>query len=388
MTVLIQDGRAGGHFKWLDEVLTAGLADGAIISPFRTPRATQKRNPSGSELAELVQGHNGEVLFDATTHALTLPSVTPGNHYGSWSLWGGTVGDLSTAASTADHVERVFDVQSGLGTPLLVPTVSLESPLVTPALRSARALARAGKDAAAARKQPAWQSIAGTHSFWEAGADLDAYVGELVQLRAPVWVVTFIRDRDSMPPDTSNPTAQAGFLRTIHSLSERARVITAHSDLFGLPAVAAGSDTIGTGWHGAQRVFAADSYRPRSGGTNIRWTTYPVLMGRLSPDTSASLARADPALANRLRGGHPLPVDDEASRRVHLQTVRDHLNSIAQFGSRADRVQQARRMYDAAQLGWALAAHAVPGTITPSDAAQWAGNPRAGLELYARAEGL
>jgi hypothetical protein len=78
----------------------------------------------------------------------------------------------------------------------------------------------------------------------------------LAALRAPTWVITVVNEFviDHVP-DLSDTAAFAGLCRTIHSLSERSRVILAHADLAGLIGVASGCDTIGSGWDRSMRIL-------------------------------------------------------------------------------------------------------------------------------------
>lgn len=81
MTILLHDGRRGGHTTWLKETITAGLADGAILNPFSTPPTKAPRYPSAAMvIADLrsggILGSTGpEILFDSASWAATLPGT-------------------------------------------------------------------------------------------------------------------------------------------------------------------------------------------------------------------------------------------------------------------------------------------------------------------------
>lgn len=86
--ILIHDGRRIGHRKWCIDAIRTGSADGVVITPFATPRVAEPRHPSASDLAQVVRDGNGEVVFDATTHALFLPATNKRDFYDTWELWG------------------------------------------------------------------------------------------------------------------------------------------------------------------------------------------------------------------------------------------------------------------------------------------------------------
>ncbi len=126
--VLIHDGRRVGHRKWCVEAVDSGSADGVILNPFSTPRVAEPRHPSASDLALEVQSVNGEVVFDAMTHALFLPGTNRRDFYDAWELWGRAGCMLERPAQQLAHVERVFNRQGQFGAPHLTPTLQLQSP--------------------------------------------------------------------------------------------------------------------------------------------------------------------------------------------------------------------------------------------------------------------
>jgi hypothetical protein len=384
MGILIQDGKATGHRNWLLEAIDRQQARGTIISPFSTPPTPLSRMPSASSIASDVIAAGAELIFDATTHAAMLPGVNNINVYNRWNLWSGDPLDLSTPELIRGHVERVFAVQNSLNAPPLTPTVPLDAAVYGPSARAAIALGEEGANLSA----NAWQSLAGSRTFWSSGAALDSFVGNLAQLRAPVWVLTMIRDRGDYPPNASDTEAEAGLARTVHSLAMRSRVIVAQGDFFALPSVAAGADAVGTGWHSGQRICSGETYRERSGGVNRRYVTHGVLLARLRPDVANALERNSPNLARTLRDDGPFPIDDAGARSLHLTAVRDRVNAIRGGQSARERVALARSVYAAAQEGWARVAALLPGLVRSAEVELWVGNPRAALEMYAVSEGL
>ena len=209
MTLYLQDGGTNSHPLWTDEALDAGVADGAIISPFFTPNSPRRGHLVGADYADRVRAHGGDVLFDATTHGVSWPATSNWVNYNTWNLWPGTRGDLSTAAAREEHVRRVFEHQDRLGAPRLAPTLALDNALGADADRSL-AVADVGRQA----DPGAWQSLAGRRGFW-LSTDLDAYVGSLQQLEAPVWVLTHVRESDDYPADASEPAQLEALCRTV-----------------------------------------------------------------------------------------------------------------------------------------------------------------------------
>jgi hypothetical protein len=346
VTLYLQDGAVSGHAGWCEQALRAGCADGVVISPFFTPTVPRRYHTvSGVDFADRVRRAGGEVIFDATTHALGLPGVDNWTSYNTWSLWEGARGDLTTDDLRLGHIDRVFAHQDALGTRRLIPSVSLDSPNGADA-ETALALAEAGR----ASDPAAWQTLAGRRGLW-LSADLDALLGVLVQLRAPVWMLTVVRERPEYPPDMTEVALMEAVCRTVHSLAVRSRVIVCHADLFGLPMIAAGGDSIGTGWHGKQRVCAPATFQ-RNDPENIRrqavWHTFEALYSRLHTNESTALFRADAALGGRLHAG-PLDAGSQARREHHLAVVRRFVERVNVAGSDpSNRVAALRAGYESA----------------------------------------
>lgn len=384
--VLIHDGRRIGHRKWCVEAVSAGSADGVVLNPFATPRVAEPRHPSASDLAQALRDAKGEVIFDAMTHALFLPSSNKRDFYDSWELWGLAGANLESAAHQLAHVERVFDRQSQVGAPHLAPTLQLNSPQSSDAY-VARDLARVARGL----DRDCWQSLVGTRSFWSSGPRLDAYVGSLASLRAPVWMITVANELvvDHVP-DLTDTAAFAGLCRTVHSLSLRSRVIIAYGDFAGLPAVAAGADTVGSGWDRAQRTFDPRAFRVDS-DPGIRIPASYVTQGGLNSvlrrDTAEAIERWNPGRARAIRGG-PLPPSDQAQRMHHLLQLRSAVQQITAANSRQARVDELRNRYRAAAVDYdSLIADLRP-LVREADKTAWVSNPAGALEAYANSEGL
>lgn len=384
--LLIQDGRRTGHIRWCVDAVSRGIASGVFISPFSTPRVAAPRSPGGQEFARTVVGVGGEVVFDPMTHARLLASTNKLDFYDTWELWGSSDRTLSTPALQIDHIERVFLRQQQIGAPLLAPSISL-SGASTPDAFLALDLARMarGMDASA------WQSLAGTRALWADGAALDAFVGSLASFRAPVWMITVMNEQVvDNAPELSNVHAFQGLARTIHSLSERSRVILTHADYSGLPAVAAGADAIGSGWDRSQRTFDPLYFRVDS-DPGIRIPASYVTQGGLSAvlrrDTANAIERWDPALAPTLRGG-PMPPSDQAEWFHHLKQVRVLATSINLSGGHAGRVAALRGHYEQAAIHFDDLIAGLPTVVKPKDKGVWVDGPYAVLKAYADAEGI
>lgn len=385
--VLIHDGRRIGHRKWCLDAIDLGSADGVILTPFSTPRVAEPRYPSASDMAQDVRNVGGEVIFDSMTHAATLQSSNKFDFYNAWELWGPDGMDLEGPTRQLAHVERVFERQSQIGAPLLAPTLQLRSPQA-PAAHVALGMARI----AHGLDKGTYQSLVGTRQFWASGTYLDAYVGSLVALRAPVWIVTVANEivADQVP-DLENTDAYAGLCRTVHSLSLRSRVIVAYADFAGLPAVAAGADTVGSGWDRAQRTFDPLAFKVDS-DPGIRIPASYVTQGGLNSvlrrDSAEAIERWNASEARRIRGGQ-MPPSDQAQRLHHLQQLRAAVGQVDAAGpNKKDRVDELRRRYRVAAADYDRLIAALRPIVRESDKTAWATNQSAALEAYAASEGF
>ncbi len=167
-------------------------------------------------------------------------------------------------------------------------------------------------------------------------------------------------------------------------------MIVAHGDFAGLPAVAAGADTLGSGWDRAQRTFDPLAFRVDS-DPGIRIPASYVTQGGLNSilrrDTAEAIERWDAARARTIRGG-PMPPSDQAQRMHHLRQLRSAVQQIIAAGSRQARVGELRNRYRAAVSDYdSLIADLRP-VVRETDKTAWAVNPASALEAYARSEGL
>lgn len=385
--VLIHDGRRVGHRKWCVDAISAGSADGVVLNPFSTPRVAEPRHPSAADIAQAVRGVHGEVILDPMTHAVFLAGTNKRDFYDAWELWGPAGVTLDGAANQLAHVERVFDRQSQIGAPHLCPTLQLQSPQSPDAFRALE-VGRVGRGL----DSYCWQSLVGTRAFWSSGAQLDAYVGSLAALRAPVWMVTVANELvvDHVP-DLTATDAFAGLCRTVHSLSLRSRVIVAYGDFAALPAVAAGADTVGSGWDRAQRTFDPLAFRVDS-DPGIRIPASYVTQGGLNSvlrrDTAEAIERWDAVQARAIRGG-VMPPSDQAQRMHHLAQLRTAVQQINGVGaSHSVRVAELRDRYRAALANYDSLIANLPRIVREADKTAWALNPSTALETYAASEGL
>ena len=387
MSVLIQDGRRGGHLRWATQAIGAGIADGVLLSPFHTPRVAVPRHYAGSKVADDVREAGGEVIFDPCTHARLLPSSNDVAHYDTWQLWGPAGVGLDVDARRLEHLERVFARQSELGSIPLAPTLTLDSPfgvVADHALRTAQLARGLARDSG--------QSLVGRRSFWRTGPDLDAYVGQLAALRAPVWALTVVNDivADNQP-DLADTAAFTGLLRTVHSLSQRSRVIVCYADYAGVPATAAGADTLGSGWDRGMRYFDPKSFQITSSGIQIpaSYVTQGRLGAVLRRDTGDAITRLGDPPATGIRGG-PMPADDTAERSHHLRQLHTLVDAITVHGgARQDRVAELRTFYERATQDFDALIPALPRrTLNDNHRRRWVDEPYLALQSYAEAEGL
>ena len=345
------------------------------------------RHPSASELSKDVRAAGGEVIFDPMTHARFLPGTNKTGFYDAWDLWGPTGTCLDDTTAQVAHIERVFEHQSQIRAPHLAPTLQLQTPHSD---NSSRALDMAR--VARGLDKGAWQSLVGTRAFWSSGPHLDAYVGTLSSLRAPVWMITVANEIVAgQVPDLTDTAAFAGLCRTVHSLSLRSRVILAFGDFAGLPAIAAGADTLGSGWDRGQRTFDPLSYRENSDDSPRRpasYVTHGELNAVLRRDTADAITRWDASQAERMRGG-PMPPTDNVERMHHLQQLRRAVMDVAPTGAtRQERIDALRHRYATAAKDFDALIPGLPRIVRESDKEAWVINPCKILETYATSEGF
>jgi hypothetical protein len=320
------------------------------------------------------------------THAALLPGSDKLDFYNQWELWGPSGQGLDSDQKRLEHVERVFAVQATLSASPLAPTQALTSP----ASEAARNVAATAQLASSIDPESA-QALAGDRTFWSSGQALDAFIGALAALRAPTWVLTMTNEVVlNGTPDLSNVDAFAGFCRTVHSLSLRSRVIVAHSDFAGLPAIAAGADTLGSGWDRAQRTFDPFAFHVSSNDAPripASYVTQGALHAVLKRSVADAIERWDRDLAAVWRGG-PMPPSDAAERLHHLARLTGAVQSLVTSSDRSTRVGRLRSAYSSASGAFDRILDEIPGQVTRAEKSAWASSPLAVLEAYAGAEGL
>jgi hypothetical protein len=282
------------------------------------------------------------------THVLQMSGVGDFRFYHAYDLWAGGQGDLSSQGLIEEHVGKVFAVQDDLGLPHLAPTVLLHAAQTNESV-VALELARDS-----VRRDPSCRlAIAGTAPFWAGGAHLDAHVGALDALAPGGWFLTVVRTSTPQPAQAMEEEVH-GLCRTVRALSESAPVHISHGDLAGLPAIAAGASTLGSGWDQRQRVCSYADYGPRdAGGGGGSWFQRPLLqglLGLLSTNEATTLQGRNPALITRL-GGLPAP----AARETFDHHIAALHAVIARLRSQPDleqRYRELRQLYTVAEAAW------------------------------------
>jgi hypothetical protein len=354
-----------------------------VITPFATPwinRTGAGARRGAREVAEGLRESGAEVWFDATTHALQMAGVGDFRYYDEYDLWVGPRGDLSTPTAREDHVRLVFAVQDQLGAPRLAPTILLhhgESGTSQQALELAQAAIDIDPNC--------WLSVAGTSPFWASGSALDAHIGGLAQLEPAGWFLTVARPILALPVEADVEEVH-GLCRTTRALAEHSPVHISHGDLAGLPAVAAGAYSIGSGWDQRQRVCAFGSYNARDTGTaGGGWyerPTYRGLLGSLKTSEAAVLRRQDPARSTRL--GPPPPPGPKEAFLHHLTALNAETGPLLAEPDYESRYRALSATYAAAAAEWPPV---VTTTGSPLAAADWIDVLAAGLENYGKGEG-
>lgn len=379
MNVLIEDTARNNLAAWTLDVVGQGFARGAVISPFSTPRYKTSYKQSARETVTRLVDEGAEVWLDPETHALQMPAVGDFRYYDDWPLWGGPRGQLDSQADRRAHVERVFEEQDELDLPHLAPTVLLHAPQ---SATSRRALALAE---IAVELDPGCRlAIAGDAAFWAAGSSLDAHIGGLAQLEPSGWWLTVARGLTVLPVPALAEEVH-GLCRTARALGDDGDVHISHGDLAGLPAIAAGANTLGSGWDPRQRVSAYTSYEARtSGGDGGQWFQQATLEGLLSLLTNADarvLSQQDAALAARLIPGAVPPGPKEAFLH-HIEVLDRVASGLVAATYRAAYIDL-RDRYRVARHDWPDVANAIGGG---SRADAWINPLLGGLELYGQTE--
>jgi hypothetical protein len=390
VSLLLHDGRRNGHASWLKESIAGGFADGAIFNPFSSPPTSAPSNPSVADVIGQLRGGlpNGAteptLFFDSATWAATLAGTDLWDDYDLWPLWPHhTRGDLRDAGAIADHVSAVFEVQEGLGVPYLAPTVAVDA-VGGPLGRLAIDLAAEG----IRQQRSCLITVCGTNSFWRSGPDLDGHVGRLARMRPVGCYVIPMRDRAGYPADLTDTDATAGWLRTIHSLAMRSRVIAAYTDHLGIIAAAAGAYTVGTGWDQGQRVCNPESFRSGSGGGgSVNYSPHPGLLARFNVTIALGLADLATVFAQTMRGGYSIPSDMREHREQHFRAIREQFDLVNSAGpTHAGKYAEVRQMLSGADASWNQAIALGAEGVSRREKAAWLVGLNNGFEAYVRAE--
>lgn len=381
MSTLIQDTARNTLIKWTTNAVRGGYAMGAALTPFTSPRVGNGYKRSADITSEAIRDAGGEFWFDPMTHALNMPRAGDFRFYDGWSLWSGARGDLTNRALVRAHVEKVFQTQLELHSPLLAPTVLVSYP------DTSRSQAALDLSTEAIQQAPtAWLSVAGDQQFWASGAELDAHVGALDQLEPRGWLLSVSRGDSAMPPAVT-PDEIFGLMRTTYALSRDRPVRVAFGDVAGLPAVAAGAETVGTGWDMRQRLCAYQDFEERQadhggGGAWYQRPTLLELLGGLSNGEYDVLVSERPRLAQRLTPGVIGPQAEQAFAH-HATVLSTIIDELVTLSSRS-RVRRLRERYKSAIDEWPTVQRV---TSTRLGSNRWNVPFLEGLELFMASEG-
>jgi hypothetical protein len=352
-----------------------------VLSPFMTPRSGTHFHQSAQPLVQRLQDEGLTVWVDPETHALQMPAVGDFRYYDDWNLWGGNRNDLQSRAEREDHVERVFAAQDALGVRHVAPTVLLHSAQSQSSLVALELAQIANELDRAARL-----AIAGDAAFWASGNALDAHVGALAQLAPPAWTMTVVRQFTDLPVPCLAEEIH-GLCRTARALSEDADVHVSHGDLAALPAIAAGANTVGTGWDPRQRVCAYTSYEARTTGTGSagQWfqqVTFQGLLSLLTNGEAVTFEQQNAQLAGTLLPGSVPPGPKEAF--MHHVSVLGRVVEELRAADHRRAYEDLRDRYTDADGAWPNVAAAIGIT---SRAHGWLNALRDGLGRYGATEG-
>ena len=197
-----------------------------------------------------------------------------------------------------------------------------------------------------------------------------------------------MRDRAGYPADLTDIDAIAGWLRSIHSLSLRSRIIAAYTDHLGVLAAAAGADTVGTGWDQGQRVCSPDGFRMSDpGGQNINYSPHPGLLARFTDTVARGLRDLASTFADAMRWGDAIPSNMREHREQHFRALNAQVTAVLNAGrTPAARYPAVRHMFVGADLSWDLAVALGAQGVSRNEKALWLDGMRNGFEAYALAE--
>ena len=380
--VLIHDSGRSGKLGWAARMLQEGQVVGFVASPWESPPTTQPRRPSAREIVTSLMDIGGTVLFDPETYGVFVQGANQRATYDSWGLWPNGQPSKDRPAILA-HVDRVAEVQHELGVPFLAPGLCLESPVGLDADRTLEAFDRMRSVIGGG----GWTaSVVGTPAFWSAGPELDAFVGQIATMKPERCLLAVLRASGRYPWTDLTPEEVTGVCRTATSLSLHMPVVAGRSDFAGLPAVAAGAASIGTGWDLKQRVLSGDLFRADPGiRRQSQRVSHSGLLASLKRREAEQLRAGDASLSTALVPG-PLPIDFNGHWRHHLAVLANAARVVGSQATARDRVRSLAASYkDAADAFAVVARHARP---LEASASQWIEPLAQGLREYAESEGL
>lgn len=380
MSVWVEDTARNNLASWAEAANQSDLISGAVISPFCTP--VEQNWKQGAQLTvDRLKSLGIEVWLDPQTHALQMPNVGFYKHYGTWDLWSGSVGELSSTQAKRTHVQKVFEAQDSLGLPHLAPTVLLHTPQSSTSEDSLELASIAVEE-----DPECYLSISGDSLFWAGGSALDAHIGALAQCRPAGWFVGVVRQLATLPVPAS-PDEVQGLCRTARALGEGRHLHVSHGDLAGLPSYAAGAGSIGTGWDARQKVCAYSNFEatdPESeGGGWFMQPTFEGLLSYLVRGDARTLENQNAELSRELLPGS-LPPETKDVWLHHAAVMKRVMEEIdsgdypESFVSLVDR-------YAGAAVNWPLVASELG---KASQESSWVEPHRSGLAGYGRVEGF
>lgn len=382
MSLFIEDTPRNNVAVWASEATGIANVEGVILSPFTSPLVGNTYKQGVPTTVHRLAEAGLVVHFDPATHALQMPAVGDFRYYDGWDLWGGgTRGDLTTPANQTDHVARTIDAARDHGMLPTAPTVLLSSATGAPSV-----LAASLAGIALQRDAEVWLTIAGTVEFWSSGGDLDAFVASMAQLGASGYSLVVARPTVDLPP-TPDSNEIAGLCRTARALEQFGHVHISHGDFCGIPAVAAGATSVGTGWDSRQMVSSYKSYEARDpapgGGGWLQRPTFIGLFGTMLRQRAAQLESQEPALSARLHPGSLHP-DGPKEAFLHHVTVLGSLVDDLVGIDFEPAFWELDGLYEQAQVDWPNASAAAG----IGSAVHVCVDPlREGLRLYGRDEG-
>jgi hypothetical protein len=380
VSIWIEDTARNVLPSWATTTHSAGFVEGVVLSPFTTPSRKDWKQ-SAAHTIEKLADVGLEIWFDPETHALQMPAVGLFRYYDSWDLWSGTPGRLRNHGEMLDHVKRVFAIQDELGVARLAPTMLLHS------AQSGTSQEALDLSRIAVGEDPGCRlGIAGDATFWRSGSLLDAHIGALAQLDPSGWFVTAVR-QSAVVPVPAIPAEIHGLCRTVRALSEDAPVHVSHGDLAGLPAIAAGGTSLGTGWDVRQKVSAYSSYVAQDpdaeGGGWFSQATHHKLLSYLVRGEARVLADRDSALSSRLLTGVLAAGKKSKPPWLHHAAVL-HALDVSLAVPHRNAYETLVDLYESARQEWSTVA-GVLGAASRADA--WVTPLLDGLRAYGQTEG-